>query len=97
MWKNSGMKTTKMVKIKATNENEERYNKIWTKRKAKNARKSVPVFGSRTPTAIECQMSRSKRRIIIGESRMLKLRSKMTQKINLKRIENDTKYKISKK
>jgi hypothetical protein len=44
IWKKSGMKTTKIVMINATKLNEERYRRIWTKRNAKKASNSVPVF-----------------------------------------------------
>lgn len=58
IWKKSGMKTTKIVMINATKLNEERYRRIWTKRNAKKASNSVPVFWSLAPRMQRCQKSR---------------------------------------
>ena len=58
IWKKSGMKTTKIVMINATKLNEERYRRICTKRNAKKASSSVPVFWSRAPRMQRCQKSR---------------------------------------
>lgn len=44
--------------INAIKLNEERYRRIWTKRNAKKASNSVPVFWSRAPRMQRCQKSR---------------------------------------